>query len=138
MTRPFAILVPWDEVLDRGYVEKGDVVWTKPPAKGMCIEYDVLYAAAGLTVTGHPGARSMNTELIGKVDLANGEQVFVVSRERPMDEATRRQVDRLRDARIIDAQGNQIPKLGMLAFGVEQDGVGTFLDVTRPNTNVTA
>jgi hypothetical protein len=52
MTRPFSILVPWDEVIDRGYAEKDGVIWTPAPSEGMCVEYDLLYAAAGLTVDG--------------------------------------------------------------------------------------
>ena len=54
-----------------------------------------------------------------------------------MDEATRRYLVALRAARIIDANGNPIEKVGMFAFGAEpnldvDDGtyIGKFLDVT--------
>jgi hypothetical protein len=87
---------------------------------------------------GHPGARSMGTGLVGEVQLENGERVFVTWLVRPMEEATHRHIMRLRSARIVDADGNQIEKIGMLAFGTEpnpdaDDGthVGTLLDVTR-------
>jgi len=130
MTRPFAIIVPWDEVIDRGYPEKGDVVWTPAPREGMCVEYDLLYTAAGLTVDGYPGARSMGTELVGKLNLANGEQLFVVAWTHEMDEKTVRRIERFRGARIFDGEGNPVPNTGFLAFGVE-DGVGFFLDVTH-------
>jgi hypothetical protein len=131
MTRPFAILVPWDEVIDRGYVEKGDVIWTAAPPKGMVVEYGIV-AAAGLTVDGYPGARSMGSELVGKVDLANGEQVFVVAWTHEMQEETRSQIERFRGAKILDAEGKPVPNTGLLAFGVEQDGLGFFIDVTTP------
>jgi hypothetical protein len=130
MTRPFAILVPAEEVRDRDGSESGDVVWTAPPAPGMCVEYDVMYAAAGLTVEGYPGATSMGTELVGKVDLANGEQVWVVSWEHELGEAATGQYERLRNARIVGADGKRMEGMGALAFGVEDGGIGMFLDVT--------
>lgn len=39
----------------------------------------LLYAAAGLAIEEHPGARSMGTQLIGTADLANGERVSLVA-----------------------------------------------------------
>jgi hypothetical protein len=140
VARPFAIIVPWDEVLERGVEETGDVAWTPPPSEGMCVHFDLVYTPAGVTVTGHPGARSMGTELVGKVELENGEQVFITSLAREMGAALRANVDRLRSARILDGGGNPIQKTGMLAFGREpnpdaDDGtfVGTLIDVTRPD-----
>jgi hypothetical protein len=130
--------VPYDEVLDRGISETGEVVWVPPPPEGMCIHFDIVYVPAGAVVTGHPGARSMGTALVGEVQLENRERVFVTWLVRPMEEAIRRQVMKLRAARILDAVGNPIEKVRMLAFGKErnpdaEDGtyVGNFLDVTR-------
>lgn len=136
--RAFSIIVPWDEVLDRGMPEAGQVVWIPPPPQDTCIHFDVVYIPAGAVVTGHPGARSMGTGLVGEVQLENGVRVFVTWIVRPMQEATCRHIMKLRAARILDVHGNPIEKAGMLAFGREpnpdaDDGtyVGTFLDVTR-------
>jgi hypothetical protein len=138
IARPFSIVVPWDEILDRGMAEPGQVTWVPPPPEGTCIHFDVIYTPAGAVITGHPGARSMGTGLIGEVRLANDERVFVTWLVRPMEEALRRHVLKLRAARILDADGHPIQKAGMLAFGKEpnpdaDDGtyVGKFLDVTR-------
>jgi hypothetical protein len=138
IARAFSIIVPWDEVLDRGMPESGHVAWVPPPPEGTCIHFDVIYTPAGAVITGHPGARSMGTGLIGEVRLENGERVFVTWLVRAMDEATHRHVSKLRAARILDARGNPIEKSGMLAFGKEpnpdaHDGtyVGKCLDVTR-------
>jgi hypothetical protein len=140
VARPFAIIVPWDEVLERDVEETGDVVWTLAPPEGSCVHFDLVYIPAGVTVTGHPGARSMGTELVGEVELESGEQVFVTSLVREMGAALRANVDRLRSAHILDGEGDRIQKTGMLAFGREpnpdaDDGtfVGTLLDVTRPD-----
>ncbi len=80
----------------------------------------------------------MGTKLVGEVKLENEERVFVTWLVRPMEEATRRHILKLRSARILDAHGNPLEKSGMLAFGREpnpdaDDGtnIGTFLDVTR-------
>ncbi len=72
----------------------------------------------------------MGTELVGKVELANGEQVWVVAWEHELDEATRVQAHRMRNARVTDAGGNRIDQLGFFAFGVNDDGTGMLLDVT--------
>lgn len=80
----------------------------------------------------------MGTALVGEVQLENRERVFVTWLVRPMEEAIRRQVMKLRAARVLDAVGNPIEKVRMLAFGKERnpdadDGtyIGNFLDVTR-------
>jgi hypothetical protein len=124
--------------VDRGAPETGDVVWVKPPPEGMCVNFDVVYGPRGITVTGRPGARSMGTTLVGKVELENGETVFITSVVRTMEEPLRANVERLRSGRILDAAGNPIEKTGIVAFGTEpnpgaNDGteVGTVIDVTR-------
>ena len=138
LARPFSIIVPCDEVFDRGVPETKQVIWIPPPPEGTCIHFDIIYTPAGAPVTGHPGARSMGTGLVGEVQLENGERVFVTWLVRPMAEATHQHVVRLRSARILDAHGTPLEKVGMLAFGTEpnpdaDDGtyVGTLLDVTR-------
>jgi hypothetical protein len=140
VARPLSIVVPWDEVLPRGVEETGDVIWTPAPPEGTCVHFDVVYVAPGVRVTGHPGARSMGTELVGRVDLENGERVFVTSIVREMQEETRAHVDKLRSARILDVSGDPIEKTGILAFGFEPNRdadtdtfIGTLLDVTRPD-----
>jgi hypothetical protein len=140
VARPLAIIVPWDEVQQREREERGNVVWTAPPPEGTCVHFDVVYTPSGITVIGHPGARSMGTKLVGEVELENGDSVFVTSIVRPMEAPLREQVDRLRSARVLDADGNIIEKTGMLAFGYEpnpdaDDGtfVGVVVDITRPD-----
>ena len=84
----------------------------------------------------------MGAGLVGKMDLENGEEVFVTSLVRHMDAPMRANVDGRRSARILDADGNLIEKTGMLAFGHEpnrdaDDGtfVGFVIDVAQPETN---
>ena len=138
--RPLAIIVPWHEVLDRDGDENDEVMWTVPPPERTCVHFDVVYIPANMPVTGHPGARSMGTSLVGEVVLANGERVFVTAIVREMNADLRANVDRLRRVRILDTEGNQIRRIGMLGFGTEanpdaDDGteVARLIDVTRPD-----
>jgi hypothetical protein len=135
-----AIIVPWDEVLDRDVAESGNIVWVAPPPEDARVHLDIVYVAPGMPVTGHPGARSMGTELVGEVQLANGVRVFVTSIVCEMGKELRANVDKLRSGRVLDANGNPVEKTGVLAFGLEpnpdaDDGtfVGTVTDVTRPH-----
>lgn len=138
MARPLTITVPWNEVVDRGRRETGEVVMVPAPPKDRCVHFDIVYTPAGATSTGYPGSRSMGTGLVGSVHLANGEQVFVTWLERLMTKPARRQLIKLRSSSILDADGREIEKSGMLAFGRvpnpdadDRTFIGTLLDVTR-------
>src|SRR3954447_2352635 len=69
--RPFAIVVPWDEVIDRRDRDTDGVLWTPQPPAGCAVHFDVVYVPPGMHMPGHPGAVSMGTKLVGEVALAN-------------------------------------------------------------------
>ena len=80
----------------------------------------------------------MGTKLLGRVDLPNGQAVFVTALAHAVDSNLAAQVARLRNAQIADADGNAVEKVGMMAFGREpnpdaQDGseIGILVDITR-------
>jgi hypothetical protein len=82
----------------------------------------------------------MGTQLVGMVELENGERVYVTWLPREMDVPLRDNIERLRSVRVLDAEGNVVQKTGMLGFGTEPnpdaaDGteVATLVDVTRPD-----
>ena len=129
-TQAFNILVPWWEVRERPGVEQGNVSWAEAPPEGWCVEYVVMYVPADILVTDHPGAREMNSMLAGKVVLANGERVFVVWTTHAMDDQQLANTERLRRARIVDADGGLIEGKSLLSFGVE-NGIGVFIDATN-------
>lgn len=137
--RPLALIVPWDEVQDRDD-DAGEVVWVPPPHEEEAIHFDVVHVPVGMPVTGHPGARSMGTQLVGMVELENGERVYVTWLPREIDAPLRENIERLRSVRLLDAEGSPVEKTGMLGFGTEpnpdaEDGtkVATLVDVTRPD-----
>jgi hypothetical protein len=137
VARPFTIIVPADEVIDRAYRESEDVTCVAAPPDAESIHFDVVYTPAGVVVDGYPGQRSMGALLVGQVALENGEQVFVTAIGRPLHENIKKHVRMLRSARIM-IDGEPIDREAALAFGTEpnpdaDDGtkIGIFLDVTR-------
>jgi hypothetical protein len=73
----------------------------------------------------------MGTELVGKVELANGQQVWIVVWEHEPGTGARAQVEQLRKSRVTDVEGNPIDNLGAVMFGLEEDGsVGVLTEVT--------
>lgn len=138
--RPLVLIVPSDEVQERDVDETGEVVWVPPPLEGTAVHFDVVYVPDGMMVTDHPGARSMGTQLVGRVVLENRERVYVTWLLREMDTQLRESIERVHSVRVLDAEGNPVEKTGMLGFGTEPnpdaaDGseVATLIDVTRPD-----
>lgn len=138
IARPLSILIPHDEVLMRLRRETGSISWISQPSEGFCIHVDIVYVPSSADVSGHPGQRSMGTELVGRLWLANGEQVFVTAISRPIEQPLRNQIDRFRNTSILDKFGSQIDKIGLFAFGIEpnpdaSDGteIGVLIDITR-------
>ena len=109
------------------------LMWVDTPPNGACVHLDLVYTPAVARVDGHPGARSMGTNLVGVVSLENGELVFVTSTVRPMEEETRATIERLRRLPIVGSDDKEMKRTAVLAFGTapnpdSDDGtfVGTF------------
>jgi hypothetical protein len=132
-THALTIVVPWWEVREWPFVEEGKIVWAEVPPEGWCVEFVLMYVPLEMTVTEHPGARAMNSKLVGEVGLTNGERVFVVWWTHVMEEPLLGNTERLRRARILDADGELIEGKSLLSFGIE-NGIGVFLDVTNDPT----
>ena len=138
IARPLCIIVPFDEVVPRGIEEVGTVNWVSPPNTGEAIHFDIVYVPAGTPLVEHPGATSMGTRLVGSVNLANGQTVFVTSLSHQLSPQIVQQIADLRAARVTDTDGREVDKVGMMSFGREpnpdaQDGteIGILVDVTR-------
>lgn len=138
LARPLVVIVPHDEVANRDEREDHSVSWVEPPPVGHAVHFDIVYIAAGVPLDEHPGVRSMGTKLLGRVDLPNGQAVFVTALAHPIDGNLAAQVARLRAARIADSDGNSVERAGMMAFGHEpnpdaHDGseIGILVDITR-------
>ncbi len=137
IARPLAVLVPYSEVLPRGRAAGDEVVWCAPPPEGHGIHFDVIYVSPGVDTSIHPGARSMSTSLVGRVELANGQTVFVTSVARPIQPSLAEQLEKLKGARVINKVTGEVVFGGTLAFGTEpnqdsEDGtsIGVLTDVT--------
>jgi hypothetical protein len=134
LTRAFAVVVPWFEIIDRPGTERAGVVWADTPPQGSSVQCDVFLAGPTAKVDGHPGAGSMGTQAVGDFELPNGDRVFVVWWAPKISESIQQQLDRLLSAEVLD-DGHPVSGLSMLAFLIE-DGVGAHIDVTLPDVTV--
>ncbi len=65
-------------------ISRVPVVWHRDPGEGIETRYWVLFAAPSVRPEGGwPGRYSMGTEQVGRLDLANGETVWIVCHDAP-------------------------------------------------------
>ena len=76
-----------------------------PEAKSVIVFVSV---GGNVTLDTHPGAHSMETQLVGTADLANGERVWLVAWEHPFEGRGRERFQQVRRTRVEDADGKQI------------------------------
>jgi hypothetical protein len=90
------------------------------------IEFDVFLIKPGTRVSGWPGRRSMSTQLIGKLDLENGETVWVTVREESLSESMTRDITSWKKG--LSRFGG--PDIRALIFGIhEEDGSRVYVDL---------
>jgi hypothetical protein len=73
------IHTPWYAVTSP-ITAKKNIIWIDVPVNGYMSEIFVILGAVGTICTGWPGARSMKTSLVGKFELKDRSQVWIVSR----------------------------------------------------------
>jgi hypothetical protein len=145
MTLAFRISVPWSEVTPAPPLadEKRPIVWIPPPPVGAITAFTVLYLAPWVPVTGWPGQRSMGTQLVGQVPLANGETVWVVVREEPLQPRMQAELDKAKRAGleamrlVAAAKGRPVVAERMLVSGDADEGTRSYLDVSLFSSEAT-
>ncbi len=70
--------------------------WIAAPPIGGAVEFAILLAARGDKITGWPGKRSIQTNLITQLPLSSGETLWVVSRETRVTSQLKSQIDHYR------------------------------------------
>lgn len=75
----YGVTIP-DSSLDR------KVTWIQSAPQGQSIEVAIFLSEAGTLITGWPGRRSMNTNLVGSIELDGGCHVWAVSHTIPLVE----------------------------------------------------
>jgi hypothetical protein len=56
------------------------IEWIPAAPEGRAVEIDIVFTAAGTKVTSWPGRNAMKSQLVGKLELDNGDTVWVVHR----------------------------------------------------------
>jgi hypothetical protein len=59
--------------------ERRNIIWVPPPPPDKAVEIDVALTAAHVQMSKWPGHSSMNTALVGRFTLDNGDTVWVIS-----------------------------------------------------------
>ena len=75
----YAVTVPVPSLDD-------SVAWIQAAPRGQSIEVALFLSNAGMPVTDWPGRNSMNTHLVGALDLDNGDRVWAVHHAIPLAE----------------------------------------------------
>lgn len=77
----FRILVPDCAIIVPKRIEQKPIFWIPAPPKGWAIEISMFLTYPEAKLTAWPGAGSMKTALVGKIELKNMKKVWVVYRE---------------------------------------------------------
>jgi hypothetical protein len=104
------------------------VVWLTPPGDGEEINVALIGTMPDICVTGWPGKRAMGTELVGKLPLATGETLWLVSHRVAVspDDATR--VEAQLESAASITKSTPVDKRALM-MGPTPDGVWWFRDV---------
>lgn len=85
-TLAYRLVIPESALTIQGspdYKGKG-IIWLPEPPRDMAVEISFLLTSSDVVISDWPGKRSMNTELIGKLPLENGEILWLVYRVTPV------------------------------------------------------
>jgi hypothetical protein len=97
------------------------LVWIQPPPEGKAVETVVVITGPGVSTTNWPGKHSMNTSLVGRFELGNGDTVWLVTHLIMMPPGT----VSLNRVRFFHGRGEadvKAPGLRAIVFGSEPDG----------------
>lgn len=107
-TMAFMIIVPSTEVTIPGRPLPGryakDVIWVDPPTQGFATYFRVILSspeATSMSTSGWPGRDGMETQLLARTELTNGETLWVVTNEEAVSSEKQEQLE---DYRRVVAQ----------------------------------
>ena len=104
----------------------GDLVWIRPPHENMAAEISLVLTGKDTRVTGWPGKRGMNNDLVGSLNLPSGTTLWLVSRQVdiPQLEATNARMSKFIPDPDAPLEG---PNLRVFATIHDEAGVPTAL-----------
>ena len=127
-TLAFRILTPRAAVCPKPSAREGSgIVWIAPPPNGKAVEVDVIITSPSTRSSSWPGKRAMGTQLVGRLETASGETVWVVHRltEMPALPTLRGQPRYFSGATAADLKA---PGLRAILIGTEPDGSRVMYD----------
>lgn len=86
LTLACRVHTPWYAVTIPVSSLDGQVTWIQTAPQGQSIEVVIFLSEPGTLVTGWPGRRSMNTNLVGSIEIDGGGHVWAVHHSIPLVE----------------------------------------------------
>ncbi|PLS84811.1 MAG: hypothetical protein CYG60_15945 [Actinobacteria bacterium] len=149
ITRAFDILIPASEVTTPKHPEtnapsaKKKIVWIPSPPDGYATYFTVVFTTAEATAatSGWPGRRAMGSRLVWRTELPNGQTVWLVASELPIDEWMRQMLTSFKQwvltkgRRAMEEAGySEIEEQRAFIYGRdEQAGMRWYIDVSIAN-----
>lgn len=146
-TRAFAVLIPGSELSTPVQPYEGsETLWLPPPEPDEIAHFTVVLSRPG-AARGRRGFPSeegfeLSTEAVTRLNLATGEQVWVLFHVAPIRDHERSEIERARERSaqaLRDGVGaGRLPadssSLRVLIFGETADGARHFIDLAHPSS----
>jgi hypothetical protein len=134
VTLAYRLIVPWSSVTlpYHAHSVPSDVVWVPQPPEGCIVEFQIWITAPDAIVSSWPGRRSRGTVLVGKVNLPNGETVWVTALQEAIPDAVLEQVRHWRkfwNSQEVAKRSEFHSGTRALLFGEDKDGSRTYVDI---------
>jgi hypothetical protein len=128
VTLAFGIVTPWSSVT--ASIDDADarrIHWIPSAPEGHALEIAIVLTRSGTSVSGWPGRQTMNTELVGSIELDSGDSVWIVYREIDMpDLSTVKGTPRYYKGR--SEEDLRCGSFRVLLLGIESDGSRVLYD----------
>jgi hypothetical protein len=134
------IIVPTSELTEIPITPRKPFVCVPAAPTGKAVEFACFLTASNAKVTGWPGKRSMVTQLVIKMPLANGNILWVVNRTVDPPQSS---LDKITDAEALEGKIVRLdsrekidlsdPSLRTVLIGRDSNGVGYLVDASFPS-----
>ncbi len=129
LTLAYRIVTPWSAV-NTPYDGSSfkNMNWIPQASKGRATEIDIIITKPTTTVSGWPGKRSMNTQLVDSMNIDSGETVWIVHWEIEMPSLPNKKITPQYYKGKSKEDLLKGDNLRILVFGSEKDGSRTLYD----------
>ena len=129
VTLALRIVTPYSAITKPvGNISK-EFTWIPNCATGYATEIDLIITTENTNLNGWPGKNSMGTQLIGTIQLANGEKAWLVYWTIPMPDFTKLSSIKMKLLKNKTTDDLKTESLRAIIFGDKSDGSRTIYDL---------